>query len=175
MKIADLIRVLGRIVPRHPGLTGIIDEPVLGNTAERTGKESQEIFHSLDASKSWKESDAWYACAPRNADKSGSSCDSLNRRQGSHAPVRDRVHRITPKATEEATSAGLRGTEAAADLAPRTAMTVLAAKAERVLADSETDCVRPGLPRRRIVQQLQGLETACPDDLILVKVHLPVS
>ena len=106
MKIANLSRVLGRIVPRHSRLTGIIDEPVLGNSAERTGKERQEILHSLNASKDWKESGARYACAARNAHKPGSSSDSLNRRPGSHATLRDRVRRITAKAAEEATGAG---------------------------------------------------------------------
>ncbi len=176
MKIADLRRVLGRIVPCHARLAGVIDEPVLGNSAERTRKEGQEILHSLDASKDWKGSgDRSEACGPRNADKPGSSNDPLNRRQGSHTALRDRVRRITAKAAEETRRARRNGTAAAADGALRTAVTVLAAKAERVLADGQTHRVRPGLPRGRIVQQLQGLKTPGPDDLIRVEVHLPIS
>src|SRR5215471_12032045 len=98
MKIADLSRFLGRIVPRHTRFTGLIDEPVLGNSAERTGKERQKVLHSLDASKGWKESDPGYACAPRNAHKPVSSSDSLNGCQRSYAPLRDRVRRIAAKA-----------------------------------------------------------------------------
>src|SRR5205807_2538358 len=122
-----------------------------------------------------KESSAWYARAPRNTHKPGSSNDSLNRCQGSHTALGDRVRRITAKAAEEATSAGRNGTAAAADGALRTAVTVLAAKAECVPAGSQTHRVRPGLPRSRIVQQLQGFKTPGTDGLILMEVHLPVA
>src|SRR5262249_20055056 len=145
------------------------------NSAQRTRKEGQEILHSLDASKDWKESGPRYACAPRNAHKSGSSNDSCDRRQRSYTPLGDWVRGITAKAAEEATSTRRDGTTATADGALRTAVTVLAAKAERMFAHCQTHRIRPGLPWGRIVQQLQRLKTPRPDRLIRVEIRLPIA
>src|SRR5262249_39089981 len=156
-------------------LTCVVDEPVLRNAAKRTGKERQEILHSLNTPKRWKESGTRYSCAAGNADKAWSISNSLNRCSGSHAPCGDRVRRITAKASEEAARAGRNSAAAAADGTLRTAVTILAAKTESVLTDGQTDCVSPRLSRCRIVQQLQWLKTARPDRLIRVEVRLSIS
>src|SRR5262245_54702286 len=113
MEIANLKRVRLRIVPRNACLSGLIDEPVLRNSAERPGKERHKILHPLNTAA------ACQKCRKgREADEPRSPKDSLNRRPESCAAICYRVRRTAHETKEkrrEIRSAGGSRATAAAD------------------------------------------------------------